>query len=126
MTMKFQWIDLIKSLAPVGRSYLKFSCLLYLKPIRLYFARFQVLTAASMKMIAFWDITSCSLIEVYRRFRGAYCLPLIAPMMAVVRTSETSVSFCESKRRNIPEGCHLLLYSILFSKKSFYSHSSLI
>jgi hypothetical protein len=36
--------------------------------------RFQVLTAASMKMTVFWDVTLCSLVEVYRRFRGACCL----------------------------------------------------
>jgi hypothetical protein len=36
--------------------------------------RFQVLTAASMKMNAFWDTVPCSLVEVYRRFRGAYYL----------------------------------------------------
>jgi hypothetical protein len=36
--------------------------------------RFQVLTAASMKMTVFWDIAPCSLVEVYRRFRGACCL----------------------------------------------------
>jgi hypothetical protein len=36
---------------------------------------FQVLTAASMKMTrAFWDTVPCSVVEVYRRFRGAYCL----------------------------------------------------
>jgi len=34
-------------------------------------ARFQVLTAASMKFV---DIALCSHVEVYRRFRGAYCL----------------------------------------------------
>jgi hypothetical protein len=32
--------------------------------------RYQVLTAASLKITVFWD----SLVEVYRRFRGAYCL----------------------------------------------------
>jgi hypothetical protein len=37
-------------------------------------ARFQVLTAASMKMAVFWDVAPCSLVEVYRRFRGACCL----------------------------------------------------
>jgi hypothetical protein len=36
--------------------------------------RFQVFTAASIKIIAFWDIALCSLVEVDRRFRGAYCL----------------------------------------------------
>jgi hypothetical protein len=33
--------------------------------------RFQVLTAAGMKVIAFWDVAPCSLVEVYQRFRGA-------------------------------------------------------
>jgi hypothetical protein len=28
----------------------------------------------NLKMMAFWDIALCSLVEVYRRFRGAYCL----------------------------------------------------
>jgi hypothetical protein len=27
-----------------------------------------------MKMTTFWDIAPCSLVEVDRRFRGAYCL----------------------------------------------------
>jgi hypothetical protein len=36
--------------------------------------RYKVLTAASMKMIAFWDMAPCSLVEVDGRFRGAYCL----------------------------------------------------
>jgi len=38
-----------------------------------YNARFQVLTAASMKMTAFWDIAPCSVV-VQRRFKDAYCL----------------------------------------------------
>jgi hypothetical protein len=49
--------------------------------------RFQVLTAASMKLTVFWDVALCSLVEVYRRFRGAYSLhhqgvALIMVMMA--------------------------------------------
>jgi hypothetical protein len=36
--------------------------------------RFQVLTAASMKMTVFWDVALYSLVEVYRRFRGAYSI----------------------------------------------------
>jgi hypothetical protein len=35
---------------------------------------FEVLTAASMKMAVFWVVASCSLVEVFRRFRGARCL----------------------------------------------------
>jgi hypothetical protein len=38
-----------------------------------YLVRFQVLTAASMNMTVFWDVTPCSLVEIYQRFRGAYC-----------------------------------------------------
>jgi hypothetical protein len=36
--------------------------------------RFQLLTAASMKMTVFWDISPYSLVEVDRRFRDVYCL----------------------------------------------------
>jgi hypothetical protein len=32
--------------------------------------RFQVITATSMKMVVFWDVTPCSLLEGYRRFSG--------------------------------------------------------
>jgi hypothetical protein len=38
------------------------------------FVRFQVLKATNMKIIASWHIVPCSLVEVYRLFRGAYCL----------------------------------------------------
>jgi hypothetical protein len=37
------------------------------------FVRFQVLTAAGMKVTGFWDTTQCSL-KVCRRFRGSFCL----------------------------------------------------
>jgi hypothetical protein len=49
--------------------------------------RLHVLTAASMKMFVFWE--------------------LIALMMEVVSTYETSVNFCETARRNILEEIHL-------------------
>jgi hypothetical protein len=62
--------------------------------------RFQVLTAASMTMRAFWDVAPCSMGEVDRRFRNAYCLKAL--MIEGVRTSETSVYF-ETTRRYIPE-----------------------
>jgi hypothetical protein len=35
--------------------------------------RFKILTAASMKIV-FCDVAPCSLVEINRRFRGAYCL----------------------------------------------------
>jgi hypothetical protein len=57
-----------------------------------YIVRFEVLTAASMKMTVFWYIAPCSLVEIDRRFRGAYCLH-----------NQGSAP----TRRNIPEGCHV-------------------
>jgi hypothetical protein len=39
-----------------------------------FFVRFQVLTATSMQMVVFWDVSPCSLVEIDQRFRGAYCL----------------------------------------------------
>jgi hypothetical protein len=42
--------------------------------IKLKFVGFQFLTAASMKIIVFWDVAPCSLVEADRRFWGAHCL----------------------------------------------------
>jgi hypothetical protein len=63
------------------------------------FVRVQIITVASMKT-AFWDIPPCSLLEVYRRFRGAYSImtiiairAIMVQMMEAVGTSETSVYF---------------------------------
>jgi hypothetical protein len=45
--------------------------------VKLFFqqwVRFQVLTAESMKVTVSWDVALCSLVEIDRRFRGAYCL----------------------------------------------------
>jgi hypothetical protein len=56
--------------------------------------RFEVLTAASLKMTAFSDVAPCSLVEVYR---------LIALMMEAASTSETSVNFYQTTRRKNPE-----------------------
>jgi hypothetical protein len=35
---------------------------------------FEVVTAVSTKMAAFWVVASCSLVEVYQRFIGPCCL----------------------------------------------------
>jgi hypothetical protein len=31
-------------------------------------------TPTRLKMTVFWDVVSCRLVEIDRRFRGAYCL----------------------------------------------------
>jgi hypothetical protein len=41
---------------------------------QLLLVRFQILTAASMKMAVCWIVALCRLIEVCLRFRGACCL----------------------------------------------------
>jgi hypothetical protein len=35
---------------------------------------FEVLTAVSTKMVVFWVVAPCGLVEVYQRFRGPCCL----------------------------------------------------
>jgi hypothetical protein len=66
--------------------------------------RFQVLTAASVRMTAFWDIAPCSITEA-DCFRSMYCLH---------HQGKTLVNFYETTWCNIPEGCHLHLFKILF------------
>jgi hypothetical protein len=56
-------------------------------------------------MAVFLVIAPCSLVEVYRRFRGACCL--IALMLEAVSTSETSVNLYQTSRRNNPEDSYL-------------------
>jgi hypothetical protein len=69
----------------------------------MYPVSFEVLAAANMKMAVFWIVAPCSLVEVYRRFRGTYN----ALMMEVARTSETLVNFYQITRRYNPEDSHL-------------------
>jgi hypothetical protein len=35
---------------------------------------FEVLTVTSTKMAVFCVVSPCNMVDVYRRFRGAYCL----------------------------------------------------
>jgi hypothetical protein len=59
-------------------------------------------------MTVFWDDSSCSLVEVYQRFRGACCLCHPgALMMEAASTSETLVNFYQTTGRIIPEDSYL-------------------
>jgi hypothetical protein len=51
-----------------------------------------------------WYVAPCSLEEIYRRFRGAYCP--IALMIEAINTFETSLNFYQTTRRNILEDSH--------------------
>jgi hypothetical protein len=67
--------------------------------------RFQVLTAVNTKFKAFWDVVPCSHIEVDQHF--------IILMMEAVCTSETSVNFCVTTWRYIPEDSKLQLSELI-------------
>jgi hypothetical protein len=58
------------------------------------FVRFEVLTAAGMKMDVFWVVAPCSL------------------MMEAVSTSETSVNFYQAIWCNIPEDSLFILVAV--------------
>jgi hypothetical protein len=47
---------------------------IFVRTVYKHYVRFQVLTAASMKMVVFWVVAPCSLVNLYRRFRGSCCL----------------------------------------------------
>jgi hypothetical protein len=68
--------------------------------------RLQVLTVASMKIIAFWDVASSSLVEVDRRFRGAYfnIRAMNRRRMEAVSSSETVTTGLSHHPRTCSEG----------------------
>jgi hypothetical protein len=68
--------------------------------------RFQVLTVASMKIIAFWDVASSSLVEVDRRFRGAYfsIRAMNSRRMEAVSSSEAVTTGLRHHPRTCSEG----------------------
>jgi hypothetical protein len=67
-----------------------------------------------MKVTALSATAPYSLVQVYRRFRGACCLYHGALVMKATSTSETSVNFYQTIWRYRPEDNHLLsdLYRI--------------
>jgi hypothetical protein len=48
-------------------------------------------------MAVLWAAAPCSVVEIYRRFRGFWA------MMEAVSTSKTSINFYQTMRRNISE-----------------------
>jgi hypothetical protein len=60
--------------------------------------------AVIMKMAVFWVVALCSLVEVYQRSRGPFCL--YALMMEAERTSGTLVNFYQTTQCYNPEDSH--------------------
>jgi hypothetical protein len=66
-----------------------------------------------LRMAVFWDVVLCSLLDVDRCFREAYCLhhqgdeSEIDMMMEAVSSSETQVNIHQITPCNIPEDSHL-------------------
>jgi hypothetical protein len=74
-------------------------------------------------MAVFWVVASCSLVEVYQRFRGPISQTVstrAAMMMEVARTSETLVNFYQTTRRYNPEDSHLHLSCLTTQSFFFY------
>jgi hypothetical protein len=59
-----------------------------------------------MKMAVFWVVAPCSLVVV--DISEMFSASIIALMMEAVSTSETSVKFYQTTRRNNPEDSHLM------------------
>jgi hypothetical protein len=60
--------------------------------------RLQALMATSMKVAVSWDVTPCSLVEIDRQFRGAYCLHH--------QDNESTTKQAHLKRRSISTRLH--------------------
>jgi hypothetical protein len=61
-----------------------------------------------LEMAVFWNFASCSLVDIERRFRGAYCLHQQGDlMMEAVNSSETSANVYQTTRRKMTEDSHL-------------------
>jgi hypothetical protein len=70
-----------------------------------------------MKKTTFWDIAPCSLVEVDYVSKMINASIIRALIMVPGSTSETSVNFDETTRRNIPEGvCLFVVYLATLSQ----------
>jgi hypothetical protein len=63
--------------------------------------RFGVLTAVTVKKTVFWDVTPCSLVEVFQSLGRMYCL-VQDTLNIEARISEESVNY-QTIRRHILE-----------------------
>jgi hypothetical protein len=74
-----------------------------------------------MKMVVFWDVVPCSLLDVCR-LSVVFAASIISEMSN--RTSETLANFYQTTRRNNPEDSHLNLYLLFRSPGRNLNHGS--
>lgn len=70
-----------------------------------------VLTTASRMLTLFWLDVLCSLVDLHRRLRGAYCLKVL--ITEAVSASETSVKVYKATRCNMPEDSQLQDWTVV-------------
>jgi hypothetical protein len=90
-----------------------------------------VITTTGMKMAVFWDVASCSLVEVYRGFRGGCChhhqgdKKFLAPglhitlMMEAASTFQTAVKSYQTNGATLQKTAMLTEYPYLENKFRF-------
>jgi hypothetical protein len=84
--------------------------------------RFQVLIAASVKMAVFWVVAPCSLVEVYRRFRGACCPHYQGDRATIQKTAIFMSHGFAATNRPITERVNIIhqeLKDVTFEKLTF-------
>jgi hypothetical protein len=59
--------------------------------------------ATGKQMAAFWNVASCVLVDIHRRFGGAYCLHHQGDEFSVTPASIYQTTSC-----SVPEDSHLL------------------
>jgi hypothetical protein len=74
---------------------------LYVSLARQVYLHLLIGLSTEVKMAVFWVVAQCSLVEVYRRFRGACCLYHQGDLSLMV------VNFYQTTLRNNPEDGHL-------------------
>jgi hypothetical protein len=92
---------------------------------------FEVLTMVTMKNTVFWNITSCSLVQIYRRY-GRSCFHLQGrPEGISKRFFEPFANLYQTARRRIPEdssyalngtGINFVNWKIFFPVCSNFKH----
>jgi hypothetical protein len=67
--------------------------------------RLQVIAVASMKIAVCWVVSSCGMVEDYRRFQGVCCFHHWGDegLSSPPSTSETSVNLFHAARLNNPK-----------------------